>query len=74
MSYRTIARRRFNPEWIQGQGRFALVAPCGSAVTVTLHDTQEQAQEAKGAIDGHGCGGNCWPSRHFIKDLDAQGS
>lgn len=55
-------------EWIAGKGRYALLAHC-KVLTVTLHETIEQAEKDKKDIDKFGCGGTCY-KKHEIIDLD----
>jgi len=55
-------------EWIKGSGPFALVAPC-RALTVTLWDSEERAEEERLLINRTGCGGKCNWSLHAIIDL-----
>ena len=57
--YRKMAKAFFpDAAWIRGNGRYALVAFCRHA-TVSLHETEESAQEQKKIIDETGCGGFC---------------
>lgn len=57
-------------EWISGSGPFALLAHCG-LLTVTLWETQEEAEEQKRMIDQIGCGGECF-RHHEIVTLQEQ--
>ena len=54
--------------WILGEGRFALLAPCGK-LSVSLWETREEAEERKETIDKYACGGMCNRGRHEIVDL-----
>ena len=68
-SYRTAANCIWpKAHWITGEGSFACLAWCGggpwsTALTITLWESQEEAQEAKDLIDGRACGGQC-TNRH----------
>ena len=55
-------------DWIQGDGPFAVLAPC-RVLTVTLWETRAGAEEAKKSIDKAGCGGKCNPWQHKIIDM-----
>lgn len=55
-------------EWIAGEGRYALVAPC-RVTTVTLYQSLDEATLEKERIDIMGCGGVCNPERHRIVKL-----
>src|SRR5712692_3951594 len=66
-----LARRRWpRAGWLDGDGRFALLAPC-NVLTITLWNTLADAEKAKARIDDTGCGGVCsrWP--HHIVELPA---
>lgn len=52
--------------WITGNGRYAVVARC-RALTVTLHETIDDAEMAKRVIDGSACGGMCWGNHELIE-------
>lgn len=56
-------------EWIHGNGRFALLAPC-RVLTISLHESMEAAEIVKKTIDRTGCGGFCYRSAHRIVDLE----
>ena len=56
MNYTKAARRIWKPtEWVHGCGPHAVVAFC-NVTTVTLHQTDEDAQGSKAFIDLLGCG------------------
>ena len=66
--FEDIAERRYSDAvWIMGEGRFAVLAHCGS-LKVTLHKTREDAERAKDWIDDLACGGGC-VKHHEIIDL-----
>jgi hypothetical protein len=69
-SWQAKARKRWGrkADWIQGDGPFAVLAPC-RVLTVTLWDTRAGAEEAKKSIDKAGCGGKCNPRQHKIIDM-----
>src|SRR5260370_809273 len=71
-NYRGVAKCRWGkrPEWVEGEGPFALLAHC-RVLTVTLWPTLEEAKNPKAEIDASGCGGSCY-KRHEIVNLDAQ--
>ncbi len=53
--------------WIDGDGPFASVAPCGG-VTVILYHTRERAEAANSSF----CGSRCSSpphTRHYVKEL-----
>lgn len=52
---------RSTAEWIRGTGRWALLAHC-NVLTVTLHRSRRNAEQARTFIDRTGCGHQC--SRH----------
>jgi len=68
-SWRAEARRRWGRQaaWIQGDGRFALLAWC-RVLTVSLWQTLAEAEEQKHFIDRTACGGLC-TGEHEIIDL-----
>ena len=69
MTYHSKARKRWRKaEWINGEGRYAVLAWC-RVLTVTLWPTVEKAEAAKREIDDTACGGMC-EMRHEIVDLD----
>ena len=77
-TYRAEARRRWGSQadWINGDGRYATLARCPSGgsgghdrLTVQLHVTPEQANEALAFIAQFGCGGAC-RGRHELVDLE----
>lgn len=45
--------------WIDGDGPFALIAPCRD-LSVSLWQTREDAEQSKAGIDRSGCGGGCY--------------
>jgi hypothetical protein len=53
--------------WIDGNGPFALLAHC-EVLTVTLHETLEEAEKDKAAIKRTGCGARCL-NAHEIVDM-----
>jgi len=63
------ANRRWSKKavWIHGDGPFAVLAWCGE-LSVTLWQTNEEAEQAKARIDGTGCGGRC-VRHHEIVDM-----
>lgn len=71
MNYRSIAQRRWGcrAEWIEGSGRFAVLAHC-RVLTVSLWPTLEQAKNVKKRLDDYACGGKC-NRDHEIVDLSA---
>ncbi len=64
------AKGRYN-KWIEieGDGPYAVVAPCGDEVTVSLHATDEAANVVKMHIDETACGGRCDKTQHVLVDL-----
>lgn len=60
-------RWRLRSEWINGRGRWALLAWC-NVLTIRLYETEEAAEKGQRLIDETGCGGGCW-GRHEIIDL-----
>lgn len=65
--FRAEARRRWRKaEWIAGEGPYALLAHCG-VLTITLHGTREQAEEAKQFIDGFQCGHACTKDHEIVE-------
>jgi hypothetical protein len=72
-SWRTKARRRWAKKaaWIDGDGAFALLAPC-RVLTVTLWTTRDEAEREKTLIDSGGCGGQCNRLLHKIVDLNEE--
>ena len=68
-SYRTAAKCIWpKAHSIEREGSFACLAWCGSgpwstALTITLWESQEEAQKAKDWIDRHACGGQCTKKR-----------
>jgi len=52
--------------WIVGQGRYGVFAWC-RILTITLWDTQEQAERSKALIDATGCGGDCHKEHEVFK-------
>lgn len=68
-SYRTRAQCEWPyAVWIVGRGRFATLAWC-RVLSVMLHDTLEDAQQAQDTINRYGCGGMCTRD-HRIVDLE----
>ena len=59
-------------EWIEGDGPFALNAPCGGQLTVSLWPDLASAEKAKAQLDRGGCCHSCGldASRHVIGDLN----
>ena len=55
--------------WIDGDGRFAVLAHC-RVLTVSLWERKEEAARARAGIDHFGCGGAC-SRNHEIVDLQA---
>ena len=66
-------QRRAESKWgrkaarIQGDGPYALLAWCRT-LTVTLHNSPEEAETSKTNIDQIGCGGAC-SRKHEIVDV-----
>ena len=52
--------------WIHGEGPFALLAPCGQGLTISLWPSLTDALIARTDIDIAGCGGACDPIFHEI--------
>lgn len=52
--------------WITGDGPYAVLAWC-RVLTVTLHNTADDAQAAKRWIDETACGGRCHRSHEIIR-------
>jgi len=71
INYRPAARRRWpEAQWVDGEGRWALLARCYS-LGISLHPTLIAAEEWKRLIDAVGCAPLCLgPSRHRIVDLE----
>jgi hypothetical protein len=68
-TYNDFAERIYPTEgWIQGEGKFALLAHCRT-LTVMLFDNEEEAEENNKFIDSLGCCGRC-RRNHTIVDLD----
>ena len=67
--FREAAERKWirKAAWIGGDGPYALLAWC-KTLTVTLHQTMEEAEKSKASIDQIGCGGAC-SRRHEIVDV-----
>jgi hypothetical protein len=65
------ARRRWRRTcWITGDGPYAVVAHCRE-VSVSLHHTQENADECLRSLARSGCGGACVMD-HEIVDLQVR--
>jgi hypothetical protein len=47
-----------NAEWIKGEGPYAVLAYC-SVLTITLHATEQSANDAINEIGETGCGEKC---------------
>lgn len=69
-TWRSKAKLRWDKQaaWIDGNGQFALLAPC-RVLTVTLWKTLSEAERQKAIIDQYACGGRCSPRLHTIIDL-----
>lgn len=73
--WRRLARRRWRrAAWIGGDPPpegpcWALIAPCGGSLTVTLWPSLEAAEQAKVTIDSTGCCGGCRRWLHRIHEL-----
>ncbi len=65
---RQLLGKQATPNGGEGDGQFALVAPCGGEVSFSLWSTREAAEKCKKRLRG-GCGSGCWPTRHYIVDL-----
>ena len=66
MNYSLIAKKLFKEaEWIEGDGRFALVSRC-RGVTVSLWESLEAATNKKSFIDKIACGGACVGDHEII--------
>lgn len=59
-------------EWVHGKGTYAVVAWC-SHVTVTVWETESEANAAKTEIDAAGCSGRCRRSHELIR-IDIEGA
>ena len=66
--YRKKAKALYpQAEWIEGEGRYALLALCPSmsrprqreCLTITLHETMVAAVIARAQLDRTGCGSGC---------------
>lgn len=71
-SWQAVARCVWpRAHWVVGEGSYALVARCGTAETVTLHPTREEAAQAARALDATGCGHSCTraPYWHPVVEL-----
>lgn len=64
--------------WVQGEGQYASVSKCGlgpgipsyrRGVTVELHASEKEAENAKKLIDSTACGGLC-SKQHEVVRLD----
>jgi hypothetical protein len=66
-AWQAVAQREWGTTatWIKGDGRYAVLHPCGEDLTVTLCATPTEAKAAKICR----CGGRCTPSRHTVRDL-----
>ena len=66
-SYLAVARRKWGPRalWVEGQGRYATLAHCGG-LTVELHRTQAEAQQALDVINATGCGHRCSRNHELV--------
>ena len=78
VTYLADARRRWHEqaEWIDGDGRYATLAWCPSgefggrdSLTVRLHPTRREADDALAFIAQFGCGAAC-RGRHELVDLE----
>jgi len=65
----TKAKRKWGrqAEWIEGEGRYAVLAWC-RVLTVILCQTRDESEQKKKFIDEIGCGGFC-AKKHEIIDL-----
>ena len=52
--------------WTQGNGPYAVLAYCGSELTITRWKSLEEAVTAKRTIDNTGCGGSCAKAHMII--------
>ena len=61
--------------WIAGpaDARYAVLAPCGAGLTITLHRERAAADAALDWIDSYGCGGGCTPRYHRLIALNLNG-
>ena len=67
-SYVDQARTRWpEAERIEGDGPYACLSSCGDALTVTLWQTDSEAQEEKDRIDEMGCRGNCHRLHQIVR-------
>jgi hypothetical protein len=53
-------------EWIDGKGTYACIAWC-HVPTVTLHETENEAQKAKERIDRTACGSRCLRKHEVVQ-------
>src|SRR5262245_29027512 len=58
--------------WVLGRGPWASVSDCHPGSTIMLHQTREQAEQAKAGIDNLACGGRCHRA-HRIMSLADEG-
>ena len=64
--YRTKAEKIWRrAEWIEGSGRFALLAHC-KVLTVSLWNDFDKCCKQKAFIDRYGCGGLCCKNHEII--------
>ena len=54
-------------ERINGNGPYACLSLCGDTLTVTLWETDSEAQEERDCIDEMGCSGNCQRLHQLIR-------
>jgi len=69
--YLKVDKKWPNNCWIEGEGRYALVAFCRD-ISITLHEDLQDAIEDKQFINECGCGGACHKA-HVIYDLEQRG-
>jgi hypothetical protein len=70
-NYISRAKKRWhNAVWIEGEGRYALLAHCRE-LSISLWATMEEAESEKKILDKFGCGGMC-DELHEIIDMDGE--
>jgi hypothetical protein len=67
-SYIDQAKARWpEAERIDGDGPYACLSSCGEILTVTLWQTDSEAQEAKDRLDEIGCSDNCYGFHQVVR-------
>lgn len=70
-TYRSLAiciYRSHHPEWIEGEGAYALIAWC-RVLTIELHATLEAVEAAAAHINRFSCGGVCHQEHEVVRLL-----